>query len=108
MAIRDGDWNLFDWDAVTGRTVWRRDLPDGGDEFRVDYPVTDVVEANKTMRNMAKKDWTGDYHLVASIPAPLIYGSSLGQAASEGDSAYLKRWLNDPDNVAFRTKEGRL
>jgi hypothetical protein len=107
MIIRDGDWTLFDHDFVTGRTVWH--YSDGEkDVFRTDYPVTDIIEANKTMSNNASSGWAGDWHRIASIPLNVAYDSGVVRANAEGDEAFVKRFLNDSDNRAWRTKEGHV
>ncbi|MGV2071667.1 hypothetical protein ACQZ4Z_13015 [Agrobacterium vitis] len=107
MVIRDGAWTLFDYDFKTGRQVWH--LFDGEkDVFRTDYRVDDVMGINAECRNMAAPGWKGDYHLVASVPLNTAFDSGLAQAQAEGDDAFVRRFLNDSDNRAWRTKEGRL
>lgn len=109
MAIRDGDWELIEWDAATGRTVWS--MFDGQKvHIRTDTPVTQTLEQNAAARNAASSGWKGDYHRIASVPMQLLYDENLGlnKAVQQGDDAYLKRWLNDSDNAAWRTKEGRV
>ena len=109
MQIRDGEWILFEHDHETGRTVWY--MQDGPyTHWRTDYPVENLIEANQRHRNMASNGWAGDYHLVASIPQNILYDENLGlsRAHNEGDDKYLSRWLNDSDNRAWRTKEGKV
>lgn len=110
MAIRDGDWELIDWDAVTGRTVWRTYDERGRTVLRTDTPVAATIEENTVARNSASAGWKGDYHRIASVPMQLLYDENLGlnKAVQQGDDAYLKRWLNDSDNRAWRTKEGHV
>lgn len=109
MLIRDGDWTLFDHDPISGRSVWHSDA-DGVDRFRVDYPIEATLAENQAIRNMASKAWKGDYHLIASVPLNLLHDENIGlmEASRQGDDAYLSKWLNDPDNRAWRTKEGRV
>lgn len=109
MQIRDGDWTLFDYDAQSGRSVWR--LFDGErTHFRTDYPVDATISENEAIRNGASKAWAGDYHRVASIPLNVLHDEKVGllKAHNEGDDAFVSRWLNDSDNRAWRTKEGRV
>jgi hypothetical protein len=107
MIIRDGEWSLFDHDMTTGRSVWH--YFDGEkDVFRVDYPVDNLMSENLAVRNSAERAWKGDWHRVASIPLNVAHDSGLVLAHSEGDDRFVKRWLNDSDNRAWRTKEGRL
>lgn len=108
-AIRDGDWQLHDFDPVTGRTVWA--LFDGTKTvFRVDTPVQATLDENMEARNSASSGWQGDYHRVASVPMQLLYDDNLGlnKAIQQGDDKYISRWLNDSDNRAWRTKDGSV
>lgn len=107
MKVKDGDWVLFDYDIQTGRQVWSLLNDDGSTTYRTDYPVQATVDINTAQRNMAQDNWKGDYHQVASIPLNVYY-DQLAEAAKEGDEKYLSRWLNDSDNRAWRTKDGRI
>ena len=105
--IKDGEWTLFDWDALTGRSVWY--LEDGNKtHWRTDYPVESTLSENTAVRNIAQKAWTGDYHRVASIPLNVAYDSGMVDASSQNDTKYMSKWLNDPDNRGWRTKEGKV
>ena len=105
MAIKDGDWELFDYDVRSGRSVWR--YFDGAvTHFRTDYPVGSLIEANAQQRNAASERF-GEGKRVASIPLSLFY-DQLAQAQAQGDDRYMSRWLNDGDHRAFRTFEGKV
>ncbi len=105
--IKDGDWTLYDYAFASGRSVWH--YFDGEKHvFRTDYPVDTIMAENTSVRNAAQKAWKGDWHRVASIPLNLAYDQNLVRAQAEGDDTFVKRWLNDSDNAAWRTKEGRL
>jgi hypothetical protein len=107
MTIRDGDWTLFDWDAKTGRSVWS--YFDGEKTvFRTDYPVDNLISENAAVRNSAAQAWTGDYHRVASVPLNVFHQSGLAEAQAQGDERFVSRFLNDGDNRAWRTREGRV
>ena len=107
MIIRDGDWRLFDHDFKLKRTVWVRETADGTTTFRTDYAVDDTIEANTAMRNAASSGWAGDWHKVASVPLNVFY-DRLAEASRQGDDKYVSRFLNDSDNRAWRTKEGKV
>ena len=107
MAIRDGEWTLFDHDFKLKRTVWMRQNPDGTTTMRTDYAVDDTVEANTAMRNAASSGWKGDWHKVASVPLN-IYHDKLAEAVRQDDMKFVSGFLNDSDNRAWRTKEGRI
>lgn len=106
MTIKDGDWTLMEWDAVTGRSVWV--MFDGEKTVvRTDYPVAQTIAENGALRNLASPGWAGDWHRVASVPLN-IFHEQLAEAERQGDDKYVSRWLNDSDNRAWRTKEGRV
>ncbi|NNM74755.1 hypothetical protein [Enterovirga aerilata] len=63
-----------------------------------------LIEENKALREMQ----TGKerFRLVARVPVPIYE-----QALREGwayDDAKWRKWLNDPDNRAFRVSEERV
>jgi hypothetical protein len=105
--IKDGDWTLFSSDIKRGRHTWVRHNPDGSQTFRTDYVVDPTIEANTAMRNMASPGWKGDYHKIASVPLN-IYWDKLHQSVEQEDDRYLSKWLNDSDNRAWRSKDGRV
>lgn len=108
MTVRDENgFELVDYDHVTGRSVWA--YFDGEKTvYRTDYPVEHLVSTNAEQRNMARKDWAGDLHHVASVPLNVAWDSGLVDAQSQGDDKYLSKWLNNSDNRAWRTKEGQV
>jgi len=107
MVIRDGDWTLFDYDPQLKRQVWSRFNPDGSQTFRTDYEVEPTIDENTAMRNLASPGWKGDYHKVASIPLN-VFWDQLAEASKQDDDKFISKWLNDSDNRAWRTKEGRV
>jgi len=109
-VIKDGDFQLIDWDPKTGRTVWQAYDERGNVVIRTDTPVAASIAENTAARNATPDGWKGDYHRIASVPMQLLYDENLGlnKAIQNGDDAYLSRWLNDSDNRAWRTKEGNV
>ena len=88
--------------------MWHYD--DATDEAVIEtiMDVSGVVADNQQKFNQfdERANWKGDMHHVASIPMALFY-----KMKAEGkldDQAYMKRWLNDPDNRAFRTRPGEV
>jgi hypothetical protein len=100
---------LFDINPVTGtRKMWHYDAEKDEATIETIIDATQIVSDNKERFNSfdEKANWKGDMHHVASIPMALFY-----QMKAEGkleDQAYMKRWLNDPDNRAFRTRPGEV
>lgn len=107
MKIKDGDWSLYDYDIASGRQVWVLHNADGSMTFRTDYPVEPTVDLNTAQRNLSQPGWAGDYHQIASIPLN-VFHEQLGEASRQQDDQFVSKWLNDSDNAAWRTKEGRV
>jgi len=106
VAVRDGAFELFDWDPRTGVSVWR--AYDGEKYvYRTDTPF-DPGDNQRAQAQVAGQRWReGVGERVAEIPLNVVY-EQLGNAAREKDTGYIKRFLNDSDNAKFRVKEGRL
>jgi len=97
---------FFSADPATGiKKYWH--VKDNG-EYAVETEQTiDVDTVNARQRNMTDKrtKW-GDVNKVASIPLSVYY--SLKDKGIADDPAALKKWLNNPDNRVFRTREGTV
>ena len=107
MTIKDGDWSLVSHDEAAGRTVWS--MFDGRKTvFRVDYRTDEIVKANRAEMNDTPSGWRGDWHKVASVPLNIHHASGLHEAIGQRDRRFIQRFLNDSDNAAWRTKEGRI
>ncbi len=70
--------------------------------------VTTLLDANKRAFNSFGKQakWQGDWHQVASIPMN-IYMELHRNGIAEDETAFRK-WLNDRDQLAFRTRPGAV
>ncbi len=110
--IRDGDgWLLIDHDPLMGRTIWAKQEWDGNQvvtHYRTDYQVDKLIGENQEHRNASQNKRFGDWERVASIPLNTLYDSGLSEAAENDDQKFMSRWLNDPDNRAFRTFRGNV
>ena len=97
---------IFDTDPLTGITrYWH--VKDNGEFVIETEQKINVDEANTRARNATDKraKW-GDMSRVASIPLSVFY--ELKRKGITDDPQAMKRWLNDPDNRAFRTREGTV
>lgn len=66
-----------------------------------------ILDANKQQLNSsAGKRW-GDGQVVARIPLDM-YFKDFNKARKNGDTQWVKRFLNDSDNSKLRTFEGKL
>ena len=77
------------------------------DEFVIQtrQDTSQIVEANKFALNNTPKRWN-DMDRIASIPVSIYF--DLKKQGIVDDPKAFKRWLSDPDNRFFRTKEGNL
>jgi len=99
---------IFNKDNSTGITnYWHFDEETEQATIETRQDVTAVIEENKEIFNGTEKhDRYGEFSRVASIPLSIFY-----QLKAEGkldDQAYMKRWLNDPDNRHFRVRAGQV
>jgi hypothetical protein len=99
---------LFSTDADQGITrTFHYDDETNQATIQTQQDVTAIIEENK--QEYAQVDerarW-GEWSRVASIPMSIYF-----QLKAEGkldDEAYMKRWLNSPDNQYFRTRSGKI
>lgn len=91
-----GQYSTFEYDSATDMYLLNN-VQD----------VTKIVEANKADYNDDKKPMKdGLGQKVASIP--LHIWMDLRKQGITRDQKAFKRWLNDPDNRAFRTCPGTI
>ena len=86
--------HFTDTDADTGITT-----------FGVEQDVTELIEANRQEYNSAPHRW-GELTRVASMPRS-VYEVLKREGIIDDPVAYRK-WLNDPDNRAWRTRPGTV
>ena len=69
--------------------------------------VSDVIEENKQeFAQIDERARWGEWTRVASIPMSIYL--KLKAEGKLDDQAYMKRWLNDPENRYFRTRAGQV
>lgn len=106
MAIKDGNWELMQYEPALKRSLWS--YFDGQKtHYRHTYEVDDILDVNRTEYNENHGKRFGEWRKVASIPSGIFF-DSLGTAAQNRDQAYINRFLNDSDNRAFRTFAGNI
>lgn len=98
---------LLDFDPVS--KVRRMFHPsDDGDSF-IEEGTQDVsgrIAINKALQNEDRVKRFGNGRRMASIP--IVVWEGLMRRGIDKDPKRLKKWLNDPDNDAFRTMKGRI
>ena len=84
-------------------------VSEDGNKIRLidEQDVTGILDSNAEERKYAdKRTRFGDLQRVASIP--LVVYAELRRKGILKDSKAMKRWLNDPENLVFRTRPGRV
>ena len=96
---------LFGHDPLTGVTEYWHVTDKGEYVIEKIQDVTSIVEANKRQYNEAPQKY-GDMNKVASIPLSVYY--ELTRQGIADDPKAFRKWLNDSNNQAFRTRLGTL
>ena len=105
------DSTILESDSLTGITsIWHPDIHTG--DRNIIETVQDaepIIELNKARAGHfdERTGFKGDgFHQVASIPL-VIYQQLVKDGITEDPKAFRK-WLNDRDHAAFRTRPGRV
>ena len=99
---------LFDYDEYTGlKKVWHYDAEKDEATIETVQDISSIIEMNKIDQTQSDNNgWKGEFHHVARIPLSVYY--KLQAECKLNDDAYMKSWLNNPDNRFFRVKEGQV
>lgn len=100
---------FFDHDPFTGITqIFHYDPHTDTVTLEDRQDVEANVEHAKRLFNNhdSRRDKWGDFTHVAHIPAIVL--QELMITGKLRDQAYMKKWLNDPDNAVFRTRPGTV
>lgn len=101
-----GQWVEVASDPLTKKTTYVYE-----DEnvvvFNTVTDVEELVEENKASFNGSEGKRWGDGKVVARIDLPTYY-NKIVPAKQNGDDAWIKRFLNDGDNRAYRTFKGKI
>lgn len=104
----NSDWYLLSDEPELGVRRWGLDLDDEKTIVRTEYYEADsFMEANAAQLKASAGARFGDGQVVASIPMH-IWARQIAPRQRDGNTASLKRWLNDPDNICFRTFRGKV
>lgn len=99
---------LFSTDADQGITrYFHYDEETDKATIQTQQDVSAIIEENKQeYAQIDERARWGEWTRVASIPMSVYF-----QLKAEGkldDQAYMKKWLNSPDNKYFRTRAGQV
>lgn len=95
------------------RTQVAHNTDDGGLVIATEQDVTNIIEQNKKEYNANNNAWGGDIldNKIASIPMTVIDDlnkKGIMRGFEVLDQKLFRKWLNDPDNRFFRTRQGRI
>lgn len=102
---------LFDIDPLSGtkRTFIYDESADAKNfVIETEQETTPIVEANKLAFNDAPTRIGQKEELVKVASIPLAIFFDLQRKGITRDPVAFKKWLNDPDNRAFRTRPGTV
>lgn len=101
-------WYLMDDNPYLGVRRWGLD-DENGTTIRTEYYAANTfMEANLTQRNESVGQRFGNgFRHVASIPMH-IWAKDIAPREQQGDQQSIKKWLNDSENIAFRTFRGKV
>ena len=103
----EGNWYLIRDDPYLGVRSWGLDMEDAT-LIKTEYYVANTfMEANQQQRNATAGQRFGNFRHVASTPMH-IWAREIVPRQQQGDTASLKRWLNDSDQLPFRTFGGKI
>ncbi len=99
---------LFDKDDALGITrIWHYDADKDEATIETRQDVSQIIEENKQeYAQIDERARWGEWTRVASIPMSIYF--QLKREGKLDDEAFMKRWLNDPDNKYFRTRSGEV
>jgi hypothetical protein len=105
------DSRILDSDSLLGiHTIFHPDIHTGDvNTIQTVQDAEPIVELNKARASHfdERTGYKGDgFHQVASIPL-VIYQQLVKDGITEDPKAFRK-WLNDRDHAAFRTRPGRV
>lgn len=103
---------LLDFDPLTGISQFiDTDEMTGISTIRTSQDVEGIIESNKIHQRQftsGKDKWGDGYdHRTKVASIPLSIWTKL-KAEIGNDPVALRRWLNEPDNFAFRTRPGNV
>lgn len=99
------DWKVLSSDP-DGTVTYFMDIGNAW-VIKTETPVDDLLDLNKQEMSASNGMRFGDGQVVARVPENLFY-SVLAEPMKQRDRKYIKRFLNDIDNSAFRTFKGTV
>jgi len=102
----------IEFDPLTGvKTdfIWNPGATSSKDGFTIEtsQDVTQIIEKNKKqLASVDRHQKHGEWSKIASIPLSIYF--ELKKEGVIDDRKRFKKWLNDPDNRYFRTREGTV
>jgi len=89
------------------RVLWHEDLATGDVTLETIVDLTEIIDYNKSLYNSTDERATFKGRtLMAKIPMGLFM--QLDRLGITRDDKRFRKWLDDPDNRAFRTRPGKM
>ncbi len=99
---------LFELDPVTGLKTMYHPEADGGFTLETTQDVEQVMEANKILHADTDERTPYGERLTKVASIPLVIWEAWGREGDLTDPAFLRKKLNDRENLYFRTRPGRI
>ena len=99
---------ILDYDPATGiLETFHYDHVEDKAIIETSQDITAILEANKRAYNQVDENarWEGDVVLAASVPNIILAG--LPKELKRDQNAF-KKWLNHPDQKAFKLRPGKI
>jgi len=94
-------------DALGINRTWHYNSETDEATVETKQDITAIIEENRDNFNLQEKHSKyGEWNKVASIPLSIYF--ELKAQGKLDDTAFMKRWLNDPENRYFRTRPGQV
>jgi hypothetical protein len=100
---------LLSADRARREYIWTD--ADGNVTLETQWLVDPIADDCKAVYNTfdERANWKGDMHHVASIPHWVIeYEWRVNRRKMLTDKDFVRHWVNDPANRAFRTRPGKV
>jgi len=98
---------IFDVDNYAGTITYAHADGEGGLILETLQDVEPILEANKSLHaDVDERARYGEWTRVASIP--LVVWEEWKKEGDVRDPEFLRKKLNDRDNLFFRTRPGRI
>lgn len=94
-------------DPASGTRIWEYEFEKATIRKTEWYGEAQFLETASELRKESDGQRFGDGKVVASVPMH-VWAREIAPRVKDGNDGSIKRWLNNPDNLAFRTFKGKV